>query len=174
MTIVEQRSPHTNTRIVFDAAFATMAVLGILALALWISWEIEWAPSQRTFTRLIAAIIIIGFVCLVALFALLVGILQADHYAGRFRSPLIMPSICSAGFLMIYFAIASISAVDVYYEPTKSWPLLRDPGVRIISTVLIFGIVFSKAWMWYELVKGRIGSALAPAEPIASEGCGEL
>lgn len=142
-------------RAIRDSVLAVVFLVAIVGFGLWLAWMTEWAPNQRTFSRAIAALILVGFVCVAGLYAVLVGIYRSDVYAGRAVSPLHLPSIASAGSLVVYFGIASISAVDVFYKPAEPWPLLRDPGVRLIATALIFAIIAANTWLLYEIVHGR-------------------
>ena len=60
--------------------------------------------------------------------------------------------ILSTAALAAYFGIASINAIDVFYDTGHTWPLLRDPTVQIITTSLVFLIVAGKGWLLYEIL----------------------
>lgn len=154
-----------NGRVIRDCALAVLGLAGLTALSLWLAWVTDWVPNLKTFRQAIAVLILAGFGCLLSLFVVLVGVLRADHYAGRERSRLLYPSIASAGWLTVYFGIASISAVDVLYQYEQPWPLMRDPGVQLIAVAIVFGIVGAKAWMLFEITRGRMGSSQQKESP---------
>lgn len=133
----------------------TGIVLGIalsVAALLWLGWVIDFAPNPRMFQQFIAASILLGFVLLACLFAVLVAIWRSDVIEGREVSQLHHPLMWSLGAIAVYFGMASISAVDVFYDPARTWPLLRDPAVRVITgTLVIASIVAPRTWLTVEI-----------------------
>ena len=142
---------YTNLRVGYRVTIETAAViLGIVlvvAVALFIGWVIEFAPNPRIFRQFIAASVLAGFAILLCLFAIMVAIWRADTITGQEISELHHPLMWSLGAIAIYFGMASISAVDVFYKPDETWPLLRDPANQLITATVVIGtIVLSRAW----------------------------
>jgi hypothetical protein len=138
--------------VIRDTAIFVIGFGLVVALLLWAAWHLDFGLERTSFRRILAVITIGGFVCFFALMVTLVSIERVTHYSGEASSSLHPPMILSTTALTAYFSIASINAVDVFYRPQESWPLLRDPTVQIITTSLVFLIVAGKAWLLYEIL----------------------
>jgi hypothetical protein len=135
-----------------DTAFLSIAILISTILVLWIAWHVDFRVQPSTYLRIISAIVLVSFVLFTVLFVTLVYIWRESVYSGDRVSTLHRPMVASTATLMIYFGIASISAIDVFVHPGYTWPITRDPTVRLITAVLVLSIVISKAWLLYEIL----------------------
>jgi cobalamin synthase len=136
-----------------DTVFLTVGIFIATASVLWAAWHLDFSVSPMTYARLISAIVLISF----ALFVTLVYLWRANRYDNDRVSSLHRPMVASTATLMIYFGIASISAIDVFYEPARFWTLTRDPTVRLVNAMLILAVVLSKAWLLYEILPNLHG-----------------
>lgn len=148
-------SRQTRLLVMRDTASIYLGIVALVILALWGAWHVDASITRTTLVRIIAVIILAGFVLFTALFLVLLWSERQNHYSGERTSRLHLPLMISTAALMSYFGIASINAVDVYYQPADSWPLLRDPTVQLITALLILVIVGAKAWMLYEILPHR-------------------
>jgi len=139
-------------RVIRDTAIFIVSLLLAVVFLLWTAWNVDFGVQRQTLVRVISALILVGFVLFCLLLVTLVSIERVTHYSGEEPSSLHPPMILSTAALTAYFAVASINAVDVFYEPEKSWPLLRDPTVGFITTGLIFLILAGKGWLLYEIL----------------------
>lgn len=140
-----------------DTVFLTIGILVATVAVLWAAWHLDFSVSPTTYSRIVAAIVLVSFALFVALFVALVYLWRANRYANDRVSSLHRPMVASTATLMIYFGIASISAIDVFYEPARFWTLTRDPTVRLVNAMLILAVVLSKAWLLYEIVPALHG-----------------
>jgi len=146
---------QNRARVARDILIALALLLGTVVGSLWLAWVTAFEPPTQTINRVIAFVVIVGFGCFTTLFGTLVGVLRVDHYAGRSRSELLIPWILTTAALTAYFGIASISAADMFYQPLQPWPLLRDPGVRLVATGLVFALVAGPAMELRVVLRGR-------------------
>lgn len=123
-----------------------------IVLLLWAAWEVDFSLNRQTFIRIVSAFILLSFVLFLVLFVTLVYVERTNHYAHERTSRIHLPLIISTGALLAYFGIASISAIDVFYEPPKMWPLLRDPTVQLLTASIIIVVAGAKMWMLYEIL----------------------
>ena len=144
---------NRSLRVTLDVAIMLAVLCLITAGAIWLAWVTDFQPNTVRLTRLIAAIILFGFVVFSSLTAALYAKLRINHYAGRRSSTFHRPLLFTFGTWSIYFGVASISAVDVFYDPTKRWPVLLDPGFRLFGTALVISIVTGPVWALYEVVR---------------------
>jgi predicted cation transporter len=140
-----------------DTVFLTIGILIATIGVLWGAWHLDFSVSPTTYARIISAIVLASFVLFVVLFVTLVYLWRANRYGGERVSSLHRPMVASTATLMIYFGIASISAIDVWYEPARFWTLTRDPTVRLVNAMLILAVVLSKAWLLYEILPNLHG-----------------
>jgi hypothetical protein len=140
-----------------DTVFLTVGIFIATASVLWAAWHLDFSVSPMTYARLISAIVLISFALFVTLFVTLVYLWRANRYDSDRVSSLHRPMVASTATLMIYFGIASISAIDVFYEPARFWTLTRDPTVRLVNATLILAVVLSKAWLLYEILPALHG-----------------
>lgn len=140
-----------------DTVFLTVGIFIATVAVLWGAWHLDFRVSPTTYTRAISVIVLASFVLFVVLFVTLVYLWRANRYDGDRVSSLHRPMVASTATLMIYFGIASISAIDVFYEPARFWGLTRDPTVRLVNAMLILAVVLSKAWLLYEIVPALHG-----------------
>lgn len=158
-------------RAALDATLITLAAaLGTAAL-LWLSFAVPLNPGPRMLTRLLSALVLVGFVLLLFLFVTLVWILRLDHYESRPRSHLLVPLIVTFGTITAYFGVASISALDTFYQPGRPWTFLRDPGIRLFAALLILALVGSRAWAEAVVLRGR-GWSRRQVALLYAGGCG--
>lgn len=148
----------SRARVIFDTTIIFLTLVILVAALLWAAWLVDFGIDRRDLVRVIAIMILVGFVLFTALFLVLVVTERSNHYAGERTSRLHPPLIVSTGALMVYFGLASISAIDVYYKPDETWPLMRDPTIQLITASLILVIVGSKAWLLWEILPHRIWS----------------
>lgn len=144
-----------TVRVVRDTVAVITGLVLFVAAAMWGAWLIDISISRQTFLRTVAALILVGFVLFLALFVVLLASERSNHYAGEPTSRLHLPLLVSTGALTVYFGLASINAVDVYYQPRHMWPLMRDPTVQIITSALILVIVAAKGWLLWEILPHR-------------------
>src|SRR5688572_17500033 len=140
-----------------DTVFLTVGILIATIGVLWAAWHLDFSVSPTTYARIISAIVLASFVLFVVLFVTLVYLWRANRYDSDRVSSLHRPMVASTATLMIYFGIASISAIDVWYEPARFWTLTRDPTVRLVNAALILAVVLSKAWLLYEILPNLHG-----------------
>jgi|SRR5215211_613401 len=135
-----------------DTAIFIIALTSVVACLIWGAWNIDFALRPTTLTRIVAVLILVGFALFFALLVTLVSLERFTHYSSEEPSSLHPPMILSTMALTAYFGIASISAIDVFYDPSHTWPLVRDPTVRLVTTSLILAVVAGKAWLLYEIL----------------------
>ena len=140
-----------------DTVFLTIGIILGTVAVLWAAWHLDFRVSPTTYTRAISVIVLASFVLFVVLFVTLVYLWRANRYDNDRVSSLHRPMVASTATLMIYFGIASISAIDVWYEPARFWTLTRDPTVRLVNAMLILAVVLSKAWLLYEILPALHG-----------------
>src|SRR5688572_30334101 len=140
-----------------DTVFLTIGIILGTAAVLWAAWHLDFSVSPTTYSRIISAIVLLSFALFIVLFVTLVYLWRANRYDGDRVSSLHRPMVASTATLMIYFGIASISAIDVWYEPARFWTLTRDPTVRLVNASLILAVVLSKAWLLYEILPALHG-----------------
>jgi hypothetical protein len=140
-----------------DTVFLTVGIFAVTVAVLWAAWHLDFSVSPTTYARIISAIVLASFALFVVLFVTLVYLWRANRYDGDRVSSLHRPMVASTATLMIYFGIASISAIDVWYEPARFWTLTRDPTVRLVNAMLILLVVLSKAWLLYEILPSLHG-----------------
>lgn len=142
-------------RVIRDTAVILTTIIVVVALALWGAWEVDFGIPRSTRIRIVAALVLVGFVLFATLFVVLVVVERSNHYQHERVSRLHLPLIVSTGALMTYFGLATIPAIDVYYEPAHQWPLMRDPTIQLITAALILVIVGAKAWLLWEILPHR-------------------
>lgn len=147
--------PTETWRILRDTALIVAGLALVIAGLLWLAWLVDFGITRTTFVRAVACLIFAGFALFLVLLVVLVASERSNHYAGEPTSRLHLPLIVSTAALACYFGIASISAVDVFYEPRQRWPLLSDPTVQLLTSALILAIVAAKAWMLWEILPRR-------------------
>lgn len=140
-----------------DTVFLTIGIILGTVAVLWAAWHLDFGVTPATFAQLISAIVLVSFALFVVLFLVLVYLWRANRYDNERVSSLHRPMVASTATLMIYFGIASISAIDVFYEPARFWTLTRDPTVRLVNAMLILAVVLSKAWLLYEILPALHG-----------------
>lgn len=141
--------------VVRDTVIVVAGLVLLVAGLLWGAWLVDFGISRATFVRAVSCLIFAGFALFLTLLIVLVVVERSIHYAGEPTSTLHPPLIVSTAALACYFGIASISALDVWYEPHRMWPLVRDPTVQLITSALILVIVAAKAWMLFEILPRR-------------------
>lgn len=141
-----------RNRVIRDTALIFFGIVLLVALLLWGAWHVDFGIPRQNLIRVIAIFILVGFALFVVLFLVLLWTERANHYQRERTSALHTPLLISTAALMVYFGIASISAVDVYYDPSRVWPLMRDPTIQLITSGLILVIVGAKAWLLFEIL----------------------
>lgn len=135
-----------------DTAAAVLGLAVSVTVLLWAAWEIDFGISRTTFLRITWTIVLVGFAVFLTLYVLLVWLERTAHYTHRRISDLHPPLIASTAALASYFGIQSISAVDFFYHPRQSWPLVMDPTVRLLWTTLVLALVLAKVWTVWEIL----------------------
>lgn len=144
-----------GVRVTLETIGIVLGVALVVAILLRVGWVVDFAPTPKTFTQTISFMLLEGFLILVALFAAFVAIWRMDAAEGQPSADLHLPLMESLGAIAIYFGVASIAAIDVFYHADETWPLLRDPAVRLITASLVILIVIPRAWLLFKLLRGR-------------------
>lgn len=150
------RATMTGRRVTRDVAIALMILVGTVAGALYVATIIDFEPDERTFTYLLAGLILGSAGLLLALFGGLVAVWRADHYDARPVSPLMLSQLVIVVTLAVYLGLLAIAAIDLFaHDGRPHWRLLREPEIVLISNLIVAGLVIGPAMYLYEVQRGR-------------------
>lgn len=140
----------------------TMLALGIAALGLLIAIlahvAILTGPSGPSGQSAINQwIFLVSAAVVVALLGVLIIIGVDDATRGVPFSPLYWPFLWTKACLAALMGMIAVSAADyILHGPRLEWTFMFDPEVRVLASLLYFGLVVSLGWQMVVILLGRV------------------